>query len=171
MSDDLFEDDYMNGTAEELAHGKKEVVEMPDKEFPESTVENTLAETLADCIKTARQAYTIAGENPSSEDLRALAITIFIDMGKDKRTATISKSKPRRDNVYTGEDAPKSVATDKPKVQMAEQPCPSCGEKMYDNRNNKRNPKGPDYKCTKCTKAGWIRTNGKTGVEFISWSD
>ena len=105
MSDDLFEDDYMNGTAEELAHGKKEVVEMPDKEFPESTVENTLAETLADCIKTARQAYTIAGENPSSEDLRALAITIFIDMGKDKRTAQIgnkAKVTPRAYPAPTG---------------------------------------------------------------------
>ena len=171
MSDDLFEDDYMNGTAEELAHGKKEVVEMPEQEFGVTDQSSPLAQVLADCIKTARQAYTIAGENPSSEDLRALAITIFIDMGKDKRTAQIGNKAKVTPRAYPAPTGTAPQATDKPKVQMAEQPCPSCGEKMYDNRNNKRNPKGPDYKCSKCTKAGWIRTNGKTGAEFISWSD
>jgi len=170
MSDDLFEDDYMNGTAEELAHGKKEVVEMPDKEFPEVQQGMTRAAKFANCLKDAREAYTIAGENASSEDVRSTAISFLISEGKDNRTAIISNTKPvpRGATVVT---CPAPDATAKPRVVMAEQPCPSCGEKMYDNRNNKRNPKGPDYKCSKCTKAGWIRTNGKTGAEFISWSD
>ena len=37
--------------------------------------------------------------------------------------------------------------------------CPICGQKMWDNRSNKRNPNAPDFKCgnkDECGLALWI---------------
>ena len=50
--------------------------------------------------------------------------------------------------------------------------CPACGATVFDNQGNKRSEKSPDYKCTNknCGKAGWVRTNGKTGQKFVSWA-
>ena len=51
------------------------------------------ANQFAQCLKDARQAYTIANENASSEDIRSVAISFLISEGKDKRVTQINKDK------------------------------------------------------------------------------
>ena len=165
MTEDLYDD--MNGSVDELAHPKEVKVEATE---PGEALHRAYeVYILAECLCIAREAYTQAKENPSSEDIRALAITLFIDKGKDKRVASFAGKKTVATPKTDGTTAP---AGDKPKAAFAEEVCPACGGKLYDNRENKLNPKGPDYKCAnkECGKAGWIRTNGKTGVQFTSWS-
>lgn len=174
--EELFEsNEYMTGTVDEIAYGKPEPA--PSVENTTTFTQNTTAVILAECLKTAREAYRLSGENASSEDIRALAITIFIDKGKDKRTERIeTKSAPRptapqQQTAVTPTAQPVAPQPQgKPKAKFSGDPCPHCGGKLYDNRENKLSPKSPDYKCASCGKAGWNRTNKSTGQKFISWN-
>lgn len=181
--EELFENnEYMTGTVDEIAYAKASPMEQfpklgygnPQADRPQVEADPT-AVVLAECLKTAREAYKLSGENASSEDIRALAITIFIDKGKDKRTERIeTKSAPRptaQQQAVTSTAQPVAPqAQGKPKAKFSSDPCPHCGGKLYDNRENKISPKSPDYKCASCGKAGWNRTNRSTGQKFISWN-
>lgn len=132
----------------------------------------TRASAFAVCLRDARAAYTEAKENASSEDIRSVAISFFIDEGKNGRTATIAKQKTAyAPAAQTAGAVPHGVsATEKKPVAFATFACPECGAKLYDNKATKFSEKSPDYKCSKCDKAGWERTNKTTGAKFISWN-
>ena len=184
---ELFEsNEYMTGTVDEIAYGKPEPAPVyqsaklgygnPESDRPQVEASPT-AVILAECLKTAREAYRLSGENASSEDIRALAITIFIDKGKDKRTERIETKSAPRPTAPQQQTAVTPTAQlvapqpqGKPKAKFSGDPCPHCGGKLYDNRENKLSPKSPDYKCASCGKAGWNRTNKSTGQKFISWN-
>ena len=43
-------------------------------------------------------------------------------------------------------------------------PCPDCGAKVWDNRQNKKNPKMPDYKCSMAPQGP-----GQQGCQWVKW--
>lgn len=64
----------------------------------------------------------------------------------------------------------------RPANTLSDPPCPSCGGKMWDNREGKKNPKAPDFKCRdkKCEGVIWPPKGpvvggagpGKPGADF-----
>jgi len=63
------------------------------------------------CIQDARKAFTMANESPSSEDIRKVGISFFIDEGKNGRTTTMETGKNQRTSAMnSGGEAPAKSA-------------------------------------------------------------
>ena len=73
-------------------------------------------------------------------------------------------AEPSRSRRSRTADAPRAAAPTVPTAaDGAEQSCPKCGGKTWDNRLTKRNPKAPDFKCRdrSCDGVVWPSRDGE----------
>lgn len=85
------------------------------------------------------------------------ALNIVADDDDDGHAASTTKPEPKAESRRS--DPP---PTPSPSGEPA---CPSCGGKMWDNREGKKNPKAPDFKCRdkQCDGVIWPRKKVAAG--------